>query len=216
MDESTAAAAPERTSAKAVWSLVLGILSNFCLWILGSIPAIILGILAMKEVDASGGRVKGRGVALAGIITGSIGILLGGAVFVTGIAILSSVAMPVTEQVQERAYRAKQVSDLRQIALGCIQYSAVNENRFPESLEELVPDFLFDPEVIEWKESSSSSEEPVPYLYRSDPNALAQPNSPFLASPVVIDGTISIAFPDGRVESIPEEEFEREYRSLFP
>ena len=56
-----------KTSSLALWSLVLGILSITCLWLLGSIPAIILGILAIKKIDGSGGTLKGRGMGIAGM-----------------------------------------------------------------------------------------------------------------------------------------------------
>ena len=66
-----------KKSEQAVWSLVLGILSNTCLWILGSIPAIILGVLALKKIDQSEGKLTGRGLAISGIVTGSVGVIVG-------------------------------------------------------------------------------------------------------------------------------------------
>jgi len=41
-----------------------------------SIPAIVLGHQAKKEIDRTGGRETGRGMAKAGIILGWIGIVL--------------------------------------------------------------------------------------------------------------------------------------------
>ncbi len=58
----------KKTPPGAVWSLVLGILSLFCLWLLGSIPAIILGALSIKKAKANPETVGGEGLALAGII----------------------------------------------------------------------------------------------------------------------------------------------------
>jgi uncharacterized paraquat-inducible protein A len=56
-----------KTSRKAVASLVLGILS-ILFWCLAGIPAIVLGILALVEIRRDAGRLKGRELALAGII----------------------------------------------------------------------------------------------------------------------------------------------------
>lgn len=68
--------APQQTSGKAIAALVLGIVSMIpYLGILTFIPAIIFGVLGKKEVDASNGRLGGRGFALAGLILGCIGIL---------------------------------------------------------------------------------------------------------------------------------------------
>lgn len=69
----------------AIIALVTGILGLisfcFCYGILG-IPAVILGILGMKEVRESNGAKTGHGMALAGTITGGAAIALGIAMFV--------------------------------------------------------------------------------------------------------------------------------------
>src|SRR5262249_14924189 len=58
-----------RTSGKAIASLICGI-GSFLLPLLASIPAIILGILGLREVGRSNGQVQGRGLAIGGIATG--------------------------------------------------------------------------------------------------------------------------------------------------
>lgn len=59
-----------RTNGFAVASLVIGIL-----WVggLGSILALVLGIMGLKQVNRSGQ--SGKGLAIAGIVLGSLGIL---------------------------------------------------------------------------------------------------------------------------------------------
>ncbi|MFZ0141341.1 MAG: DUF4190 domain-containing protein [Aeromicrobium sp.] len=64
------------TNQKATWALILGILGPFCCGIFTAIPALILGIVARKEIDASGGTQTGRGMAIAGIILGIVGIVI--------------------------------------------------------------------------------------------------------------------------------------------
>jgi hypothetical protein len=61
------------TNGLAIASLVLGIAQIF-LWFVAGIPAIILGAVALRQVRLSGQ--SGRGMAIAGIILGSIGIVL--------------------------------------------------------------------------------------------------------------------------------------------
>src|SRR5436309_1081994 len=63
---------PARTSGKAVFSLILGLLS-FCLSPLVGIPAVILGVMGLGEANRSGGRIGGAGLAIAGIVTGGLG-----------------------------------------------------------------------------------------------------------------------------------------------
>ncbi|MBA6419475.1 DUF4190 domain-containing protein [Pseudomonas sp. 5Ae-yellow] len=66
------------TSAPAVASLVAGILGLF---FFGSIIAIVCGHIARSLIKESNGRLAGDGLALAGLITGYIGIALWGAWF---------------------------------------------------------------------------------------------------------------------------------------
>lgn len=66
---------PQKTNGKAIWSLVLGIVGLVCCGFLAGIPAIILGNMAKKEIDA--GQGTGRGMAQAGFILGIIAVVLG-------------------------------------------------------------------------------------------------------------------------------------------
>lgn len=64
------------TNQKAIWALVLGIVGLLCCGIFTAIPALIVGIMANKEIGASGGYQAGRGMAIAGIVLGIVGIIL--------------------------------------------------------------------------------------------------------------------------------------------
>jgi hypothetical protein len=72
MTEGQGAHTGERTSGKAIASLVFSILGSGIFSIVG----LILGYQAKREIDESGGRITGRGLALAGIIIGWIGLAL--------------------------------------------------------------------------------------------------------------------------------------------
>lgn len=61
----------QSTNGFAIASLVLGIL---WLYWLGSILALIFGYVAKSQIDQSGGRQSGRGMAIAGIVLGWIGV----------------------------------------------------------------------------------------------------------------------------------------------
>jgi len=65
---------PQKTNTKAIWSLVLGILSLVCCGIVAGIPAMILGNTAKKEIAATGQ--PGRGLAQAGFVLGIISIAI--------------------------------------------------------------------------------------------------------------------------------------------
>jgi Domain of unknown function (DUF4190) len=72
--------APPRTNGKAtaaLWSGIGSIVLTLCcgLGVLGVVP-IVLGVKARAEIRASGGQQEGDGMALAGIITGAVAIVL--------------------------------------------------------------------------------------------------------------------------------------------
>jgi hypothetical protein len=69
------------TNNKATASLVTGVSSLVLSWCCGlglvGIVAVVLGVKARREIESSGGAEQGDGLALGGIITGGIAILLG-------------------------------------------------------------------------------------------------------------------------------------------
>ena len=60
-----------RWNAFAIASMVLGIIWIY--WI-GSILALIFGYIAKSQIEQSGGREQGMGMAVAGIVLGWVGI----------------------------------------------------------------------------------------------------------------------------------------------
>jgi hypothetical protein len=66
-----------RIAPIAIWSLVLGILSFNCGLLFTSIPAVICGHIAWSKIRKSRGALRGKGIAIAGLILGYIAIPLG-------------------------------------------------------------------------------------------------------------------------------------------
>ena len=75
---------PQQSGSNAnvlgITSLVLGIISiilSFCCvgLILGP-AAIVTGFLGMRKADEPGGQVGGRGIAMAGLICGAVGLII--------------------------------------------------------------------------------------------------------------------------------------------
>ncbi|MDF1738152.1 MAG: DUF4190 domain-containing protein [Verrucomicrobiales bacterium] len=156
---------PNQPTAKvtppgAVWSLVFGILSLFCLWILGSIPAIILGAISIKKAKANPETVGGEGLALAGIITGSIGVFTG----LVAVGIMASIAMPAYNVAKDRADETMAMQSVREVALATINYSTSQpDGKFPETLNELIPEFIADESKLSIPKKDGTTS---PILYR--------------------------------------------------
>lgn len=75
-----------KSNGLAIASLVLGIV---WLYGVGSILALVFGYQAKKQIDMSGGRETGRGMAIAGIVLGWVGLGLL-ALVIIGLAVSGS------------------------------------------------------------------------------------------------------------------------------
>ena len=97
-----------KTSRLAIVSLVLGVFSFLCC--LSGVPAIITGAIGLGRINRSGGTVQGKGLATAGIVTGSIGTLL-------TLFILPALLLPAIQAAREAARRNNAANELKQIGI---------------------------------------------------------------------------------------------------
>lgn len=179
------------TSKAAAWSLVFGILSMTCIWLLGSIPAIILGTKALKETSGAAPEKSGRGLAISGIVTGAVGSLSG--LFLWGI--VASIAMPAYNGVQERATQVVALSEIRIILIANETYQ-LSEGAYAESLDQLFPDYVNTIESLTMIDASSGAE--IPYLYRPEGYGTDDPaTSPVILSPIELGSRRFVGYADG-------------------
>ena len=78
-------AGPPKRDGQAVGSIVLGVLSLLCPGFLGvffGAGAVVTGYLSRKRIIAASGLLEGRGLAVTGMVLGSIGIVVGSIAFV--------------------------------------------------------------------------------------------------------------------------------------
>jgi hypothetical protein len=116
-------APPEsKTSALAIWSLVLGILSLLCFSILAAIPGVICGHKALSRIKHSSGALSGQGLAIAGLVTGYLGI----AWAILVIPLMIAIAVPNFIKARDTAMRNACINNLRQIEAAENQWAMEN------------------------------------------------------------------------------------------
>ena len=112
-----------KTSALAIWSLVLGILGVLfllvCISPLFAIPAVICGHMAYSRIKRSSGTLEGQGLALAGMITGYVSIGLS----VLLIPLLAAIAIPNFVKARATAQANGCINNLRQIDAAANQFA---------------------------------------------------------------------------------------------
>jgi type II secretory pathway pseudopilin PulG len=104
-----------QTSALAVWSLILGILS-LILAGLTAIPAVICGHLALGKIKRSAGTQTGGGLAIAGLITGYLGFAI------LMIAILAGLTAPMIIRQKKKAAQVEAMSNARSFGLALFEF----------------------------------------------------------------------------------------------
>lgn len=124
-----AAAAPLQpvipTSQLAIWSLVAGVSGFMCL-ITGPI-GIVLGFMARSRIKRSEGKLAGSGLALAGIITGLLSLLLA----IASVALVVPFMRLAQSQGFERSHTINCVNNAKQLCLGLRIYAGDNGDAFP-------------------------------------------------------------------------------------
>ena len=110
-----------RTSGLAIAAFVLGILSFFtCL--VTTIPAIILGIVAMARINSSRGALKGTGMAIAGI-----------AIPVACLPLIGmSILMPALAKTKVFAQRKVCTSNMRALGIAMALYADDFDDKYPD------------------------------------------------------------------------------------
>ena len=122
----TMTTAPTKTSGMAIASLVCGILA-LCIAVPGLL-GVIFGILAIRQINRSGGAIGGKGLAIGGLVTSGIGVL------VVGVLVLGSMLLPALARAKAKANRIKCINNLSSIGRGTLGFSQENGSHTPWNL----------------------------------------------------------------------------------
>jgi prepilin-type processing-associated H-X9-DG protein len=111
-----------RVSLAAIVSFAFGLLSLFLFAITG-VPAVAAGLVGLRQINASDGRLGGIGLAIAGMLLGTAGTLRSIVYFVG----------QWTDRAQARANQVECVEHLRQIGFGLKSYAALHKENYPQA-----------------------------------------------------------------------------------
>ena len=111
---------PPRTSGLAVASLILGILGGL---VITGLLGLIFGIMALVQIGRSQGRLRGQGLAIAGIVISGLALLF--------IPIMAAMVFPIFMSSRGSARKAVCLSNVKNISLALQMYIADYDDRLP-------------------------------------------------------------------------------------
>ena len=126
-----AAAAPvaARASRAAVAALVLGILVYFTCGIT-ALPAIICGIVALVNISGSNGLLKGKGMAITGLVLPGVFVIL-----LPVLGIVAAIFMPSLSRTRGIAQRVVCGTNLKGLSMAMMVYGADYDGKAPTADE---------------------------------------------------------------------------------
>jgi len=200
--------APPQSNGLAIASLIVGIVS-FCIPLLGSLAAIVLGIVGLTRTKDP--RVGGKGMAITGIVLGALSIVI--------TPCFVSIMLPSLSRARETANRVKCASNMKQIGTALLLYANANSGVYPPDLVTLMnttpglsPAMMTCPSSMDTPAPNAATLNAgghLSYIYLPTPSLRAM-SSP--AGTVVLyepmtnhtdDGT-NMLFADGHVEFVPK------------
>lgn len=208
------AAGPEETSGLAIASLVLS-LAVFIIGPLGSIPGIICGHLALGKINQNA-RVTGRGIAIAGLVIGYLGLVF----FVLFFILMIGILVPALSAARSTAQQMVSNSYEHDILNSEFDYAQKHQNHFSPNLSTLYHENLLEAKKVlplnsqmtvpshfaQWQKSKQDRWFAKNAGYVMVPGQTNNMDSDKIAlfekPKYAIDGLISVAWDDGHIKSV--------------
>lgn len=185
---------PLRTSALAVWSLVLGILGLFTC--LPAVPALLLGIIGLVKIRPENG-LKGKGMAAAGVAMGSIAIILA--------PLVATLSMPAYTVAVEKARQTSSMHNVKQLITAMRLYAFDHNGAFANDWETLLKETGMeqDRDLL----TSPLGEKPYQLLLQDGKESLPA-DTPFILDPNPAHNKYVVGFVGGEVRIVKAAELE--------
>ena len=131
---------PQQTSGTAVGSLICGLLPFF---LITPIVAIVLGHVSLSQIKQSAGRLKGKGMAIAGLVLGYAEIAM-----LPIVLIIAAIAIPNLLRARMAANEASAMASVRVVKTAELTYASTHPDKgFTCSLSDLRQDGIIDQQL---------------------------------------------------------------------
>ena len=149
----------ERRAGLAIASLVLGIV-GFCTVGIAGIVGVILGIVALVKASNEPQVDRGRGFAIAGIVTGAVSLLSS----IMVVPIMISILLPSLSRARELAKRSVCSANLRSVEIS-LQIYVEEHGQEPPNLSVLVDNGRIDPGTLNCPSIDPAISQTLPYIW---------------------------------------------------
>ncbi len=146
----------ERRAGLAIASLVLGIV-GFCTVGVAGIVGVILGIVALVKASHEPQVDRGKGFAIAGIVTGAISLLM-------VLPLMIAILLPSLSRARELAKRSVCSANLRSVEIS-LQIYVEEHGQEPPNLSVLVDNGRIDPGTLNCPSIDPAISQTLPYIW---------------------------------------------------
>ncbi len=174
----------------AIAALVCGIL-GFCILGLGLL-GLILGIVAVVRANNDPVRHGGKGMAIGGICTGSVSLLI--------VPMMVAILLPSLARARELAKRTTCAANMRGLGVALLTYAAENNGAFPDDPAKALTGAGIRPKNLECPSSGGQSN----YRYVPGWSANDRADKPVVYEPIENHGGEggNVLFVDGHSEFV--------------
>jgi hypothetical protein len=177
--------------------MVCGILGFLTAGLTG-LPAVIMGHIGLSQIKKAGGALTGRGMAITGLVTGYLTLII------LPIAVIAGLVAPLIVRSQQKAARTEMISNMKQIGLLFLEFDmefgalpsdetadAVAEATRKDAYRMTGPDVLNQLEAYGIKDLDSlltvRSAAEGDWIYFPGHKTSDDPGQPILVSPMIQD-----------------------------
>ncbi len=197
----------ERRAGLAIASLILGIV-GFCTGGLAGIVGVILGIVTLAKASSEPQVDRGKGLAIAGIVTGAVSLLSSLIVLPMMIAIL----LPSLSRARELAKRTVCGVNLRAVDASLRSYVEEHDQE-PPNISVLIDESSIGSQVLNCPSVDPAMSQAPPYIWIRGADC-ADADNVVLYEPLQNHGGEggNVLFCDGHVEFVPQADWEQVLR----